>query len=98
MKTRKTPLRKCVACGKNFEKKSLLRVVLCPDGKIELDETGRINGRGAYLCKDISCKKDNKAIKRLKDSLKVDMTSEIIEEIQNYFEKIKDMEVLNNEN
>lgn len=98
MKTRKTPLRKCVACGKNFEKKSLLRVVLNAEGKIQLDETGKVNGRGAYLCEDLSCKKDAKAIKRLKDSLKTEMNDDVIEEIQNYFEKIRDTEVLNNEN
>ncbi|WEG11583.1 YlxR family protein [Pullulanibacillus sp. KACC 23026] len=55
MKQRKIPMRKCVACQENKEKKALIRVVRSPEGIVSVDPTGRANGRGAYLCLDLSC-------------------------------------------
>lgn len=37
------------------EKRDLVRVVRTPDGDIGIDPTGKMNGRGAYLCRDWSC-------------------------------------------
>ena len=48
---KKVPLRMCVVCREMKPKKDLIRVVVGNDGKIVLDETGRANGRGAYVCK-----------------------------------------------
>lgn len=54
--TRKhVPQRTCVACRQVKSKRDLIRVVRAPDGKIFADETGKANGRGAYLCRDRSC-------------------------------------------
>lgn len=47
------PMRSCVITKERCEKKNLLRVVRTPEGNIEVDETGKKNGRGAYLKKDI---------------------------------------------
>lgn len=52
---RKTPTRTCIACGKSADKRELLRVVRTPDGRIALDESGKMPGRGAYLCADMAC-------------------------------------------
>ena len=52
MKEKKIPLRRCVVTGERLEKKSLIRVVRTPEGNVIVDETGRANGRGAYLKKD----------------------------------------------
>ena len=49
---KKVPMRKCVITGNQFPKKDLLRVVREPDGKITLDDTGKVRGHGVYLCKD----------------------------------------------
>ncbi len=46
---RKIPLRKCVATLEILPKKTLLRIVRTPAGEIIIDETGKANGRGAYL-------------------------------------------------
>ena len=48
---KKTPLRKCVACGNMFEKDKLFRIVRTCDG-IQLDMTQKAQGRGAYICKN----------------------------------------------
>ena len=49
------PFRKCIGCGEMKEKTSLLRIAKNKDGAIIVDETGKLPGRGAYLCKDLSC-------------------------------------------
>lgn len=51
----KIPMRKCVGCGASKEKKELIRIVRTSGGEILLDRTGRMNGRGAYLCSDPQC-------------------------------------------
>jgi predicted RNA-binding protein YlxR (DUF448 family) len=51
---KKIPLRRCVATGTQAPKKELIRIVRTPEGEIKIDETGRANGRGAYLLKDLS--------------------------------------------
>ena len=55
MSTKKVPLRMCVSCGEMRPKKELLRMVKTPEGAIELDLTGKKNGRGAYICKSQAC-------------------------------------------
>ncbi|MBP2025492.1 RNase P modulator RnpM [Peptoniphilus stercorisuis] len=54
-KIKKVPMRKCIGCNENKPKKELIRVVKNKDGEIFLDETGRKNGRGAYICFNNEC-------------------------------------------
>lgn len=58
---KKVPMRMCVACREMKPKKELIRVVRTPEGDVVADETGRKNGRGAYLCRSEACL--NKALK-----------------------------------
>jgi len=48
------PTRTCVACRQKFEKRRLTRLVM-NDGGLHIDPTGRLNGRGAYLCDSATC-------------------------------------------
>lgn len=48
-------MRMCVACREMKPKRELIRVVRTPEGEIVADETGRKNGRGAYLCRAEAC-------------------------------------------
>ena len=60
---KKPVLRRCVGCGEMKDKKDLIRVVRTQEGEILPDLTGRLNGRGAYICKGSEeCLK--KAVKR----------------------------------
>lgn len=52
---KRTPQRTCVACRGVKDKRELVRVVRTPEGNIELDSTGRKNGRGAYVCPTRDC-------------------------------------------
>ena len=49
------PTRTCVACRTERQKREFIRIVRAPDGTVSIDDTGRANGRGAYLCADGSC-------------------------------------------
>ncbi len=55
MKTRKTPLRKCIGCGELKDKRELIRVVRNKEGLVSLDTTGKAQGRGAYICSKKAC-------------------------------------------
>ena len=46
-------MRRCVATNESLPKKELLRIVKTPEGTVEVDITGKRNGRGAYLKKSI---------------------------------------------
>lgn len=54
-KSRKVPLRKCTGCQQMKPKQELLRIVRTDENTVAVDITGRLNGRGAYLCRSISC-------------------------------------------
>ena len=59
-KSKKIPLRMCIACRELKEKRSMLRIVKDSDGKIFLDFSSKAAGRGAYICDGEEC------IKKLK--------------------------------
>ena len=54
-KNKHVPMRRCTGCMVSKPQKELLRIVKSPDGTFTIDTSGRSNGRGAYLCPDISC-------------------------------------------
>lgn len=54
-RVRKIPLRQCLGCMESKPKKELIRVVKSKDGAINVDKTGKMAGRGAYVCDDIEC-------------------------------------------
>ena len=56
-KTKKIPLRTCIACREMKPKGEMTRVVRNADGEIKLDPTGKAPGRGAYVCNNPACLK-----------------------------------------
>jgi hypothetical protein len=56
--------RTCIGCNKKNNKADLLRIVKNKNGDIAIDETGKMQGRGLYICKNIECL--NSAIKKRK--------------------------------
>ena len=53
--TRRQPQRTCIACRETGDKRALTRLVRTADGHVQLDPTGRLPGRGAYLCTQPAC-------------------------------------------
>ena len=52
---KKIPLRTCMGCNEKRTKKELIRIVKQKDGNVEVDKTGKMEGRGAYICNNIEC-------------------------------------------
>jgi hypothetical protein len=85
MKDKKIPLRKCIITNERFPKEDLIRIVKDKTDKVSIDLSGKLNGRGAYLKRDI--KVINKAIKtkKLNRHLGVTVPDEIYEELLGLF-------------
>lgn len=88
MANKKIPMRKCVGCQEMKEKKSLIRVVKTAEGDIILDDTGKKNGRGAYICKSLECFKKAKKTKSLERSLGVSVSEQVYEELEKEMNQI----------
>lgn len=54
-KVRKIPERLCVGCQEKHPKKELIRIVRSPEGEFSVDRTGKMSGRGAYICPRVEC-------------------------------------------
>lgn len=81
-KKKRIPLRRCVGCNDRKEKRELIRIVRSPEGKIQLDESGKKPGRGAYLCPDRNCLKTARKKKGLEYSLKCSIGDAVYEMLQ----------------
>lgn len=75
-------LRMCVACRQMKDKRSLIRVVKDKEGNISIDETGKKNGRGAYVCKEPECFAKLKKQKSLNKAFKCNIDDEILGQIE----------------
>lgn len=79
---RKIPMRQCTGCGERKEKKELIRIIKTPEDVIEIDRTGKKNGRGAYICNSTDCLKLARKRKSLDRSLKITIPDEIYEKLE----------------
>lgn len=87
MPAKHVPQRTCIACRKVRPKWELVRIVLTPQGMVEIDPRGKRSGRGAYLCKNQSCweiglMRDRK--NRLAHTLKMELSPEQRAELLQY--------------
>ena len=80
---KKIPERTCVVTKEKTQKKDLLRVVRDKEGNVSIDETGKSNGRGAYLKKDAEVINKARTTKVLERVLEVPIPDEIYEEMLN---------------
>ena len=78
MKTKKVPSRICVGCREEKEKRSMVRIVKTTQNEICLDETGKKNGRGAYICKSVECLQRALQTKGLERSLKSPVPDDVV--------------------
>lgn len=79
---RKIPQRRCSGCGESFPKKDLIRVVREPDGTVSLDFTGKKSGRGAYVCRSLSCFRRARKANRFQRSLEVEVSDALLDALE----------------
>ena len=78
---KKIPQRQCMGCRERKAKKELIRVVRMTDGNVSLDFSGKLNGRGAYLCPDPECLKKAQKSKALERSLETPIPQEVYDRL-----------------
>ena len=81
---KKIPMRTCIACKSNKPKKELVRIVKNGE-EIKLDRTGKLNGRGAYICDDVECAKKLKKNKLLNRAFSCQVSDEVYETLMEDF-------------
>jgi predicted RNA-binding protein YlxR (DUF448 family) len=78
---KKIPLRKCTGCGEMKFKKEMVRVIKTAEEQIFMDLTGKMNGRGAYVCRSEECLKKAIKTKAIERSLGISVSSEVYEQL-----------------
>ena len=91
--TKSVPVRRCVGCMTSFPQKDIVRFVVS-DGELKIDALGRMNGRGAYLCRSLECFDSAMKKKRLTYALGISLSPEEINGLrEEYAKEITDAEV-----
>ena len=79
---KKIPQRTCMGCNEKKDKKDLIRIVKNKDNEILVDKTGKLNGRGAYICNNVECLEKLKKSKRLNRVFEINISDEIYESLR----------------
>ena len=74
---KKIPQRTCMGCNQKKDKKDVIRIVKNKDKIINVDKTGKLEGRGAYICDNIECLEKVIKSKRLERVLEIKIDDEI---------------------
>ena len=74
---KKIPLRTCMGCNEKKPKKELIRIVKNKDEILSVDRTGKLDGRGAYICDSVDCLEKVIKSKRLEKALECKISEEI---------------------
>ncbi|MCQ2454556.1 MAG: YlxR family protein [Clostridia bacterium] len=78
-------MRMCIGCRDMKPKAELIRVVKTPEGEIELDTSGRKNGRGAYICKNAECLQKCRKRNSLSNTFSTFVSDSVYEKIEKEF-------------
>lgn len=79
---KKIPQRTCMGCNEKKDKTDLIRVVKSSNGEINIDKSGKISGRGAYICDNIQCLEKAVKTKRIERVLETNIENTIYEKLR----------------
>ena len=85
MQKKKIPERMCICCREMKDKRELIRIVRDKDGKISLDKTGKLAGRGAYVCPTEECIRKLRKGKVLNRVFSADIADEVYTAVEEEF-------------
>jgi len=89
MSVKKVPMRMCTGCREMKPKKELIRIVKTPEGVIKLDAVGKVNGRGAYICKCKECLQKAQKLNALSRAFECQVSQEVYSQLESEIEKIE---------
>lgn len=79
---KKIPQRTCVGCNIKKNKRDFIRIVKNKNGEISIDKTGKMPGRGAYLCDNVECLEKAIKTKRIERAFEEKIDDEIYEKLR----------------
>ncbi len=82
---KKIPLRTCIACREEKPKREMLRIVKNAQGEIRLDFSGKLPGRGAYICNSEACVKRLVKQKLLNRAFSAEVPAEVYAAVEAEF-------------
>ena len=82
---KKIPLRTCIACREEKPKREMLRVVKNAEGEIRLDFSGKLPGRGAYLCNSEACVKKLRKYRLLNRAFSMEVSAAVYAAVEEEF-------------
>ena len=85
---KKIPQRQCMGCRERKDKRQLLRVVRTTEGTAVLDFSGKLNGRGAYVCPDGDCLKKARKSRALERAFDTAIPPEVYEALEKEMEAV----------
>ncbi len=83
---KKIPMRQCLGCREHKPKRELVRIVRSPEGQVSLDRSGRMNGRGAYLCRNPGCLRRAVKAKALERAFGTTVPDEVLDRLASELE------------
>ena len=83
---KKIPQRQCMGCRERKNKRDMLRVVRGTDGEVSLDFSGKLNGRGAYVCPDPECLKKARKSRALERCLEIAIPEQVYDRMEKEME------------
>lgn len=83
-------MRMCTGCREMKPKRELIRVVKTPEGDIRIDSTGKLNGRGAYICKNKECLSKAKKINSLSRAFETSISEDIYNRLETELNEIEE--------
>lgn len=90
MTTKKIPMRMCTGCREMKPKRELIRIVRVSESDIRLDSTGKLNGRGAYICKCKECFDKAKKSNALSRAFETAVPAQVYESLERELEGIEE--------
>ena len=79
---RKQPQRTCMGCNEKKDKKELIRIVKNNKNEITVDKTGKLEGRGAYICNSMECLEKAIKSRRIEKAIEAKISDEIFEQLK----------------
>jgi len=88
MRPRKPAIRTCIGCGTSEDKREVVRFVRTPDGTVEVDPTGKANGRGAYVHASLECFETAIRKHKITSALRTNVNEDDIGRLRAEFERV----------
>ena len=79
---KRNPQRTCMGCNEKKAKNDLIRIVKNKNDEINIDRTGKLDGRGAYICDNVQCLEKIIRSKRLEKIFDKEISNEIYEKLR----------------